>query len=99
MARNVGSVIGNNLSKGLITEATGMNFPENAVTDAENVVFNPSGSVERRKGFDVEGSAVASSYGSEDGIIKEFLWRSVAKTGGYTFLVMQTGANIHFYEV
>lgn len=99
MPRNVGAVIGNNLSRGLITEATGMNFPENAVTDAENVVFNPTGSVERRKGFDIEGAAVAETYDSEDGVIKEFLWRSVAKTGGYSFLVMQRGDAIHFYEV
>lgn len=99
MPRNIGAVIGNNLSKGLITEATGMNFPENAVTDAENVVFNPSGSVERRKGFDVEGGAIAKSYQSSEGIIKEFLWRSVARTGGYSFLVVQMGDEIHFYEV
>lgn len=99
MARNVGAVIGNNLSRGLITEATGLNFPENAVTDAENVVFNPIGSVERRKGFDVEGSAVAQQFNSTDGVVKEFLWKSVAKTGGYSFLVMQRGNEVHFYEV
>lgn len=99
MPRNLGSVIGNNLSKGLITEATGLNFPENAVTDADNVVFNPSGSVERRKGFDVEGSAVAKEFLASSGVIKEYLWKSVAKTGGYSFLVMQQGAEVLFYEV
>lgn len=99
MPRNIGAVVGNDLSKGLITEATGMNFPENAVTDAENVVFKSTGAVERRKGFDIEGSATALAYDNSDGVIKEFLWKSVARTGGYTFLVMQIGYIIRFYEL
>lgn len=99
MARNSGSVVGNNLARGLITEATGLNFPDDAVTDAENVVFNPVGSVERRKGIDIDGSATALTYSDSTGVIKEFVWNAVAKSGGFTFLVQQTGAAIHFYEL
>lgn len=99
MARNVGTVLQNNLSRGLITEATGLNFPDNAVTDADNVVFDPIGSVRRRKGFDIEGSAIAKAYKDSDGLIKEFLWQSVARTGGFTFLVLQMGDQVYFYEL
>lgn len=99
MPRNTGTVIGNNLSKGLITEATGMNFPENAATDALNVVFDPVGSVRRRKGIDVEGSADTLAYTDDSGLIKEFIWQAVAKTGGFTFLVLQSGSSVHFYEL
>lgn len=99
MPRNLGTVIGNNLSKGLITEATGLNFPENAVTDANNVVFEPTGAVRRRKGIDVEGSAETLAYTDSAGLIKEFVWQAVARTGGFTFLVLQIGNLIHFYEL
>lgn len=99
MARNVGSVIQNNLSRGVITEATGLNFPDNAAVDSENVVFDPIGSARRRKGFDIEGSAVTTSYDESDGLIKEFVWQSVARTGGFTFLVLQMGSTVLFYEL
>lgn len=99
MARSVGAVIQNNLSRGVITEATGLNFPDNAAVDAKNVVFDPVGSVRRRKGFDIEGEAVTKAYKDSDGLIKEFVWQSVARTGGFTFLVLQMGSSILFYEL
>jgi len=99
MARNLGSVISNNLSRGLITEATGLNFPENATTDSLNVVYDQVGSVRRRKGFDIEGSGIAKAYRDSDGLIKEFVWQAVARTGGFTFLVVQIGTQVNFYEL
>lgn len=99
MARNVGTVLANNFSRGLITEATGLNFPDNAVTEAVNVVFNKIGSVSRRKGIDIESQAETKTYAESDGIIREFIWQSVALTGGFTFLVLQVGASVVFYEL
>lgn len=99
MPRNVGSVIQNNLSRGVITEATGLNFPDNAAVDALNVTFDPVGSVRRRKGFDIEGEALTKTYSDSDGLIKEFVWQSVARSGGFTFLVLQTGSTVVFYEL
>lgn len=99
MARNVGAVVQNNLSRGLITEATGLNFPDNAVVDSLNVIFDPIGKVYRRKGFDVEGGAITEAYASSDGVIREFIWQSVARSGGFTFLVLQMGASVLFYEM
>lgn len=99
MARSKATVIENNFIRGIITEATGLNFPENAATDALNVRFTKIGSIERRKGFDLEGSATAQAYTPSDGIIQEYLWRSVAKIGGVTFLVLQIGMQVCFYEL
>lgn len=99
MARNAGTVIENNFLRGLITEATGLNFPENAATDSLNVIFDPIGRVTRRKGIDIEDSADVISYTNQDGLIKEFIWRAVSGVGGVTFLVLQKGQEIYFYEL
>lgn len=99
MPRSVGTVLQNNFSKGLITEATGLNFPDNAVTETDNTVFEKIGRVTRRKGIDLEGGAVTEAYEDSDGVLREFVWQSVANTGGFTFLVMQVGFNIQFYEL
>lgn len=99
MPRSVATVIQNNFSKGLITEATGLNFPDNAVTEAWNTVFEKIGRVTRRRGIDIEGGAQTQQYQDSDGVLREFIWQSVANTGGFTFLVMQVGFNIQFYEL
>jgi len=99
MPRSVASVIQNNFSKGLITEATGLNFPDNAVTEAYNTVFEKIGRVRRRLGIDVESGAETQAYEDSDGVLREFVWQSVANTGGFTFLVMQVGFDIQFYEL
>lgn len=101
MARSVGTVLLNNFSKGLITEATGLNFPDNAVTESDNVVFERVGRVTRRLGYDLEGQADSHGYGGDAtaGVLREYLWEAVAKQGGFTFLVVQMGATIRFYEM
>ena len=99
MARSVGTVLQNNLSRGLITEATGLNFPDNAVAETWNTVFEKIGRVTRRRGIDIESDAQALQYEDSDGVINEFLWQSVALNGGFTFLVLQVGWNVHFFEL
>lgn len=99
MPRSKGTTVNNNLSRGLITEATGLNFPDNAVTETWNCIHEKVGKVTRRRGIDVEGNAQALSYTSSTGVIKEFIWDAVALTGGYTFLVLQMGSQVHFFEL
>ena len=43
--------IENNFTAGLKTEFTGLNFPENAATDCDNVIFDMPGDVTRRLGI------------------------------------------------
>lgn len=99
MPRQAATVLHNNFTKGLITEATGLNFPDGAVTEAWNTVFERIGSARRRKGIDIESEAETFSYADSDGILREFVWNAVALNGGFTFLVLQVGASVLFYEL
>ena len=54
MPRQQAFSIENNFSKGLLTEHTALNFPENACTETFNCTFDNLGNVSRRLGFDYE---------------------------------------------
>ena len=54
MARSQGTLIENNLTGGLVSDANGLNFPPNAVVATNNCVFSENGPVTRRYGFDYE---------------------------------------------
>lgn len=102
MARNSGTILTNNFSRGLVSEATGLNFPENAVTDSLNVEFKKIGNVIRRKGYDVEGNPIVAEFwgqGWDEGVYKEYVWHTVGNHGGFTFLVVQSGGAIRFWEL
>lgn len=99
MARNVGTAIQNSLVRGWITEATGLNYPDDAVTEGANCKFEQTGKVVRRLGIDVEGQAETMTPSPESGVIKEFIWQAVFKTGGRTFLALQTGTSVSFFEL
>jgi hypothetical protein len=99
MAREGTTLIENTFKKGLITEATGLNFPEHAAIDAENVKFNSKGNVTRRLGIDLEEDFEYSAYDNQVGVIREFVWQAVGNSGGSTFFVLQKGEEITFYEL
>ena len=99
MARAAGINIENSFTRGLITEASGLNFPENACTETYDCVFEQTGKVVRRYGFNYE-----NSHSFENGInigyrvITEYRWENVAGDGNITFIVTQIGNNLRFYE-
>ena len=103
MPRTAGIVVENNFSKGLITEATGLNFPENAVTETLNCVYEPKGISRRRLGIDYEDSfqvhAIADLYTTNGGAYSEFVWNTVNNDGSLSFLVQQVGDTVRFFEV
>lgn len=99
MPRSAGTVIENNFSKGLITEASAFNFPENAATETFDCVFEQVGQVRRRLGIDIESDAEVAVYTDPTGVFVEFLWRAVARTGVFTFLVIQIGSSVAFYAI
>ena len=72
MARGSGTVVENNFVNGLITEATGMNFPENACISASNVVFKETGEVTRRLGYDYESAYQLNSKTINSSAVVEF---------------------------
>jgi hypothetical protein len=98
MPRSAGTAVENNFSRALITEATGLNFPENACTETYDCVFLQTGQVQRRPGFDLEEDWEYITYNTSTGVVKEFVWR----VGGSTnkiFQVVQLGSTIRFFEV
>jgi hypothetical protein len=99
MPRQVAVTVENNFSGGLITEATGLNFPENACTETYDCEFRLDGSVERRLGFDFEADYSTKTINRTDEAISTYLWKNVAGNGDFTLLVVQVGMVLYFYEV
>lgn len=99
MPRQVASTVTNNFINGVITEATALNFPENACTDADNVVFKETGKFSRRLGIDFEDDFSIKLYPRRSKVVKPFLWRNVTGNGDISFIVVQTGPTLNFYQI
>lgn len=102
MARGATITVENSFNKGLITEFPPMSFPENAVTDADNVVFSELGVVTRRLGIDYESDNTIhamSSLTTNPGAFIEYHWVSANNNGLISFVVQQIGDKIFFFEI
>lgn len=98
MPQQVSTAVENNFTKGLLTEFTGLNFPENAATDTDNCVYSLIGDVNRRDGFNFEEN-FATNAGSRQGMaMNTYRWNNVGGSGIVQFLVSQVGSNIFFYN-
>ncbi len=98
MPQQVSYNVENSFIKGLVTEATGMNFPEQAVTDTADCIFDIDGSVYRRTGFDLEENYTTKTINKDNRAIKTYLWQNVAGNGNATVVVVQIGNTLYFYE-
>lgn len=86
--------------KGLITEATGITYPENSMVDGDNVDIGVSGICQRRKGFDFEeGYSLSAELFTADEIATNAItvheWRSVNGNGSLNFWVLQVGTKLY----
>jgi len=99
MARSHGIVVQNKFIKGLITEATALNFPEDACTETFNCVFDHLGRVTRRLGIDLEGGKTIQSVDRAGSAAVTYLWRNVGGDGDIQFTVVQNGNKLYFYRV
>lgn len=100
MARQQGIKSQNNFVGGLITETTALRFPENACFETSNVVFDFTGTVSRRKGFEFEtGYSLNSITPAEGDVYTEFFWTAAAGNGAINLLVQQQGSTIHFFDL
>lgn len=99
MARNVAASVENNFVRGLITEAGGLNFPENACTDTENCHFDITGSVRRRAGIDFENGFDTKTINRTGNAISTYLWKNVAGDGDTILWVVQIGGTLYFYDL
>lgn len=97
MTRNVGTSIENNFTRGLVTEVTGVNSPENSVTSSINVVYDRRGKASKRKAFDFEVDHELNPI-SSSGVHLEYVWETVSDNSSVDFVVTQVGSKIYFYE-
>lgn len=98
MAQQSGAFVDNNFVNGLITEATGLNFPPNAVTETYDCEFNVDGSVNRRLGFDFESGYSTKTINRTNAVVSSYLWRNVSGDGDVSVVVLQVGATLYFYK-
>lgn len=94
-----------NFSKGLFTEASPLNYPENASVDEANFVLNKDGSRSKRLGLDLEDNYVynIALTGTINEIqqyaITTFIWRDAANIANNDILVAQIGRHLTFYRI
>lgn len=98
MARSASVTIENNFSKGLITEATGLNYPENSCVETYDCLFDYFGRASRRLGFDFEASATGLTLDKTGKAINTYHWRNVTGDGTVAFVVVQVGNTLRFYN-
>ncbi len=101
MPLNAQAQLENNFTRGLISEATGLNFPENACTETFDCVFHENGRLERRLGFDYEEGYEFDpvTRNINNFVVTEFMWDDVAGLGDLSLAVIQVGSLIHFWQV
>lgn len=89
--------------KGIITEASPLNFPDNSSLDELNFVLNNDGSRQRRLGMDYEvdfnyhGFADPSSVFNNTNL-NTFLWQSVSGDSQLNFVVVQGDTFLYFFN-
>jgi len=88
----------NNFTKGLITEFTGLNFPENAATDTQNCVFTLVGDVTRRDGFDYEENFALHTVNRTNVAVNSYKWNNAGGDATVQIVVEQIGSTLYFYR-
>lgn len=98
MARQTGILVENDFRKGLITEATALNFPPNTVSDTYNCEFLQDASVRRRLGFDFETGHDIKTINRANVVVNTYLWKNVSGDGDVSLQVVQVGSILHFWR-
>lgn len=98
MTRSAAQVIENNFSKGLITEATGLNYPENSCVETWDCEFDFFGRVARRLGYTFELNATGVAIDKTSAAINTYHWKNVTGDGVISLVVLQVGNILYFYN-
>lgn len=98
MPRQAAVSVENHFTGGLITDSTGLSFPENSCTEVYDCELIFDGSIKRRLGFDFEDNYTTKTINRNGCAVVNYLWRNVAGNGDVTLLVVQVGATIYFYK-
>lgn len=97
MPQQVATTVENNFTKGLITEATGLNFPENAATDTDNCEYTLIGDVVRRVGINNEVGFATNTADRTNAAVNSYKWNNAGGDGLSQIIVVQVGSNLYFY--
>lgn len=98
MSQQHAIAVENSFVKGVVTEATALNFPEQAVTESYDCIFEIDGSIYRRTGIDFETNFETKTINRNNKVIKTYLWQNVAGNGSVTVVVAQIGDILYFWE-
>lgn len=89
-------------TKGLVTEAGFLTYPENASTDESNTVIKVKGSRSRRFGLDWEPNSVGSALpgiSNVNDIMYNYSWRSINNDAETNFQVLQDQGTLYFFDM
>ena len=94
----------NNFVKGLISEASPLNFPPNCSIDEANYELNRNGTRSRRLGFDLEDTHTyltipSVAYPISDVAPATFKWTDAGGRSGETLLAVQFANVIKFFDL
>lgn len=99
MAQQPNLSVQNNFIAGLKTQFTGLNYPENASPDSQNVIYTLIGDVTRRAGFDYEANYTQTTTPSRTNAgIVTYKWNNVGGDGQTQVVVTQVGSTLYFYQ-
>ncbi len=93
------SDVDNSFIKGVITEATGLNFPENACTSASNCTFKITGDIVRREGINEEVNGTSHTFNRGGQAVSSYVWTNAGGDGNTNISVQQVGSVISFYNI
>lgn len=103
MARQKAQLEVNNFTRGIITEASPLTFPENASIDEANFIMENGGLRQRRLGMDYEDGyqlyeATPTVPGTGQIAFQAFVWENVEGDPNFRILVLQFGDKLSFFE-
>jgi hypothetical protein len=99
VVRRIATSVENNFKGGLITEITGLNFPENACTETFDCVHDEKGRTTRRLGFEFEENYDTVELSEDTGVVSGFTWNNVTGSGAVSLRVQQIGSTLYFYNI
>lgn len=99
MVQQSNLTIQNNFIAGLKTQFTGLNFPENAATDSQNVIYTLTGDVIRRQGINYELNFFTNANSDRtQKAMSSYKWNNVGGDGQTQIVVVQIGNQLFFYQ-
>ena len=84
--------------KGLFTEATPLNYPENTVQFTQNFRYDPAGYIERRLGLEPVTENGITTTTETCKVVNSYRWESVANRKNLEFIAVQYGGVLKIYR-